>query len=58
MAVAKRPGHGGARPGAGRKRSLQDPRQIAIDLERLDLEALTEIAKAVVNQEAEGAAAA
>jgi len=36
---------GGARPGAGRKRIVQDPVRLAIDHERADVEALEEIAE-------------
>ena len=38
------PGRGGARPGAGRKRIVQDPERIAVDLEKPDLNALRDIA--------------
>ena len=41
----KSSGWGGARPGAGRKRIVQDPVRLAIDYERADLEALGEIAE-------------
>ncbi len=33
-------GHGGRRDGAGRKRIVEDPERIAVDLERPDLDAL------------------
>ena len=46
MAASKqRPGRGGARPGAGRKRIVKHPERIAVDLERLDLDALRELAE-------------
>jgi hypothetical protein len=35
---------GGARPGAGRKRLVNDPERMAIDFERADLKALRAIA--------------
>jgi len=41
----KKSGRGGARPGAGRKRIVQDPVRLAIDHERADVEALEEIAE-------------
>ncbi len=37
-------GHGGARPGAGRKRVVQEPERMAVDFERSDLEALRALA--------------
>ena len=40
----KTPGPGGARPGAGRKRIVQDPERIAVDLEKPDLDALRSLA--------------
>ncbi len=42
---AKRTGRGGARPGAGRKRIVQDPERIAVDLEKPDLDVLRDLAK-------------
>lgn len=36
-------GYGGRREGAGRKRVVQDPERIAVDLERPDLDALRAI---------------
>ena len=45
MAVpARKSGRGGARPGAGRKRVVQDPERIAVDVERPDLNALRKLA--------------
>ena len=44
--VEKTDRRGGARPGAGRKRVVQDPDRIGIDFERPDLEALRELALA------------
>jgi hypothetical protein len=45
MAVSRKGmGRGGARPGAGRKRIVQDPERIAVDLEKPDLDALRELA--------------
>ena len=41
----KRRGPGGARPGAGRKRIVQDPERIAVDLEKPDLDALRSLAR-------------
>jgi len=41
---ARKSGRGGARPGAGRKRIVQDPERIAVDLERPDLNALRKLA--------------
>ena len=41
---AKKSGRGGARPGAGRKRIVQDPERIAVDLEKPQLDALRELA--------------
>ncbi len=41
----KKSGRGGARPGAGRKRIVQDPVRLAIDHERADVEALEQIAE-------------
>ena len=43
MARQKCSGHGGKREGAGRKRVVQDPERIAVDLERPDLDALRAI---------------
>jgi hypothetical protein len=45
-ASAKKAKHGGVRPGSGRKRMVQDPERIAVDLERPDLDALRELAAA------------
>ena len=45
MAVRKPVGRGGARPGAGRKRIVQNPERIAVDLEKADLDALRELAE-------------
>lgn len=36
---------GGARPGAGRKRVVQEPKRIAVDLEKPDLDALRTLGK-------------
>jgi hypothetical protein len=44
--VAKKPGRGGARKGAGRKRLIQDPGRIGVDFERADLIALRGLAVA------------
>ena len=41
----RRTGRGGARPGAGRKRLVQDPERIAVDLEKPDLNALRALGK-------------
>ena len=41
----KKRGPGGARPGAGRKRIVQDPERIAVDLEKPDLDALRALAR-------------
>ena len=41
----KKPGRGGARPGAGRKRIVRDPERIAVDLEKSDLVALRALSK-------------
>ncbi len=41
----KNRGPGGARPGAGRKRIVQDPERIAVDLEKPDLDALRALAR-------------
>jgi hypothetical protein len=38
-------GPGGAREGAGRKRVVQDPERIAVDLERSDLDAMRALAE-------------
>ena len=40
----KRDGRGGARPGAGRPRLVQEPARIAVDFEKSDLEALRMLA--------------
>jgi hypothetical protein len=37
---------GGARPGAGRKSEVEDPVGFSLDVERADLEAVQEIARA------------
>jgi hypothetical protein len=42
--MAVRNGHGGARPGAGRKRVVRDPERIGVDFERADLQALRQLA--------------
>ena len=44
-ARAKGVGRGGARHGAGRKRIVQDPERIAVDLEKPDLDALRVLAR-------------
>jgi hypothetical protein len=44
VATRKPSGRGGARRGAGRKRIVQDPQRIAVDFERMDLEALRGLA--------------
>ncbi len=36
---------GGARPGAGRPRIVEEPERIAVDFEKPDLEALRELAE-------------
>jgi hypothetical protein len=41
----QRKGRGGAREGAGRKRIVQDPERIAVDLERSDLDAMRTLAE-------------
>jgi hypothetical protein len=41
----RRTGRGGARPGAGRKRIVQEPERIAVDLEKPDLDALRTLGK-------------
>ena len=46
MATRKLSGRGGARPGAGRKRIVQSPERIAVDLEKPDLDALRDLAEA------------
>jgi hypothetical protein len=38
-------GRGGARPGAGRPRTVQEPARIAVDFEKPDLEALRALAE-------------
>ena len=38
-------GHGGARPGAGRKRILREPERITADFERADANALRSMAE-------------
>ena len=46
MGVRQRSGQrGGARPGAGRPRVLVDPKRLAIDVEREDLDALEVLAR-------------
>ena len=45
MAARKPSGRGGVRPGAGRKRIVQNPERIAVDLEKPDLDALRELAQ-------------
>jgi len=46
VTARKKPsGLGGWRPGAGRKRIVQDPVRLSIDHERPDVEALEEIAE-------------
>lgn len=45
MGARKRWGHGGARPGAGRKRLVSEPDRIAVDFEKPDLDALRALAK-------------
>ena len=44
MAARKPSGRGGARPGAGRRRIVQSPERIAVDLEKPDLDALRDLA--------------
>ena len=46
MAARKPSGRGGFRPGAGRKRIVQNPERIAVDLEKPDLDALRALAEA------------
>ena len=46
VAAQKPSGRGGARPGAGRKRIVQSPERIAVDLEKPDLDALRDLAEA------------
>jgi hypothetical protein len=41
----RKTGRGGARPGAGRKRIVQEPERIAVDLEKPDLDALRKLGK-------------
>ena len=43
--VTNKSGRGGARPGAGRKRVVQEPERIGIDFEQTDLEALRALAR-------------
>ncbi len=43
--AARKSRRGGARPGAGRKRIVQDPERIAVDLERSDLDAMRTLAE-------------
>lgn len=38
-------GRGGARPRAGRPREVQDPVRLAVDFERVDAEALADLAR-------------
>ncbi len=46
MTSRERPkGRGGARPGAGRKRIVQNPQRIAVDLEEADLDTLRAVAE-------------
>ncbi len=45
VAPRKPSGRGGARPGAGRKRIVQKPERIAVDLEKPDLDALRDLAE-------------
>ena len=45
VTARKKWGHGGARPGAGRKRIVQDPDRIAVDFEKPDLDALRVLAE-------------
>ena len=45
MAKKKSSGWGGRRPGAGAKPVLNDPRRLAVQLERAVYEALAELAK-------------
>jgi len=40
----RKAGRGGARPGAGRKRVVQEPERIAVDIEKPDLKALRDLA--------------
>jgi hypothetical protein len=44
-AQREKKGYGGARKGAGRKRIVQDPERIAVDLERPDLDAMRALAE-------------
>ena len=44
MTKATGQGRGGARPGAGRKRVVQDPERIAVDLEKPELDRLRALA--------------
>ena len=45
VTTPKKPtGRGGARPGAGRPRMVNDPERIAVDLEREDLDRLRQLA--------------
>ena len=41
----RKKGRGGARAGAGRKRVVQEPERIAVDLEKPDLDALRTMGK-------------
>lgn len=45
VAAKKRSGPGGARPGAGRPRVVQDPVRLTVDYERADFEHLEAIAE-------------
>ena len=43
--TARKPGRGGARLGAGRPREVEDPVRLAVDFERIDVDALRAIAE-------------
>lgn len=43
--AAKASGRGGARPGAGRPRVVQEPERVAVDFEKADLETLRKLAE-------------
>ena len=45
MSKARSSSRGGARPGSGRKRRVQEPKRIAVDLETADFERLRALAE-------------
>ncbi len=44
MGARKKLGHGGPRPGAGRKRVVQEPERIAVDMERPQVDRMRQLA--------------